>query len=101
MLLLDKSSKMDFLRRQVLTARNVTSHPFNDFWYGGLNYQIEHHLFPSMPRKNLKEAQKIIRVFCNERSISYYETSMAQSYKEILLFLHQIGAPLRRTSITS
>ncbi len=101
MLLLDKSSKMDFLRRQVLTARNVTSHPFNDFWYGGLNYQIEHHLFPSMPRKNLKEAQKIIRVFCNERSISYYETSMTQSYKEILLFLHHIGAPLRRSSITS
>ncbi len=95
---LEKSSKMDFLRRQVLTARNVTSHPFNDFWYGGLNYQIEHHLFPSMPRKNLKEAQKIIKVFCHERSISYYETSMPQSYMEILLFLHQIGTPLRQPS---
>ena len=93
--IIEKASKMDFLRRQVLTARNVYSSPFNDYWYGGLNYQIEHHLFPSMPRKNLKEAQKTIRAFCRERCISYYETSMGGSYKDILVFLHQISAPLR------
>jgi fatty acid desaturase len=98
--LLEKNSNLDFLRRQVLTARNVSSSPFNDFWYGGLNYQIEHHLFPSMPRKNLKDAQQVIRLFCQEHAISYYETGMFQSYKEILQFLHEIGAPLRQTSPT-
>ena len=96
--MLEKSSKMDFLQRQVLTARNVSSSPFNDFWYGGLNYQIEHHLFPSMPRNNLKEAQKVIKLFCQEHAITYYETGMVQSYKEILQFLHEIGAPLRQSS---
>jgi len=96
--MLEKSSKMDFLRRQVLTARNVSSSPFNDFWYGGLNYQIEHHLFPSMPRNNLKEAQKVIKLFCQEHEITYHETGMFQSYKEILQFLHEIGAPLRQSS---
>ncbi len=96
--MLEKSSKMDFLQRQVLTARNVSSSPFNDFWYGGLNYQIEHHLFPSMPRNNLKEAQKVIKLFCQEHAITYYETGMVQSYKEILQFLHEIGAPLRQYS---
>ena len=96
--MLEKSSKMDFLRRQVLTARNVSSSPFNDFWYGGLNYQIEHHLFPSMPRNNLREAQKVIKLFCQEHGITYYETGMVQSYKEILQFLHEIGAPLRQYS---
>jgi fatty acid desaturase len=94
--ILEKASKLNFLRRQVITARNVNSHPFNDFWYGGLNYQIEHHLFPSMPRNNLKEAQKIIRAYCASRSIAYYETTMVQSYKEILTYLHQVGAPLRQ-----
>lgn len=98
--ILEKSSKMDFLHRQVVTARNVNSHPFNDFWYGGLNYQIEHHLFPSMPRNNLKAAQGIIKVFCQEHEIAYYETSVAQSYKEILSFLHGIGAPLRNKSFS-
>ena len=64
MLMLDGKLQLDFLRRQVLTSRNVKSSPVNDFLYGGLNYQIEHHLFPSMPRNRLKEAQKIIRPFC-------------------------------------
>ncbi|MDQ6644452.1 MAG: acyl-CoA desaturase [Chloroflexota bacterium] len=93
--ILDKGSSIDFLRRQVLTARNVTSSPFNDFVYGGLNYQIEHHLFPSMPRKNLKEAQKTIRAYCASHSIAYYETTAPQSIKEILTYLHAVGAPLR------
>jgi hypothetical protein len=34
-------------------------HPLTDFWYGGLNYQIDHHLFPGMPRNQLKKAQGI------------------------------------------
>ncbi len=93
--IIERNSNLDFLRRQVLTARNVTSHPIVDFCYAGLNYQVEHHLFPSMPRKNLKEAQRIIKAFCEEHSIDYYETTVAQSYREILSFLHQIGAPLR------
>jgi fatty acid desaturase len=99
--ILETNNKIDFLRRQVLTSRNVSSHPFNDFWYGGLNYQIEHHLFPSMPRNNLKEAQKIIRLFCHEYKIMYHETGMVQSYQEILQYLHEIGAPLRQSSLSA
>ena len=95
MLMLDGKHQLDFLRRQVLTSRNVKSSPVNDFLYGGLNYQIEHHLFPSMPRNRLKEAQKIVRPFCREHSISYYETGVIQSQREVLQYLHQVSAPLR------
>ena len=95
MLMLDGKHQLDFLRRQVLTSRNVKSSPVNDFLYGGLNYQIEHHLFPSMPRNRLKEAQEIVRPFCREHSISYYETGVIQSQREILQYLHQVSAPLR------
>ncbi|MGH2507321.1 MAG: fatty acid desaturase family protein, partial [Ktedonobacteraceae bacterium] len=63
--------------------------------YGGLNYQVEHHLFPSMPRNNLKKAQKLVKVYCQEHAIAYYETSAVQSFREILQFLHQVSAPLR------
>jgi fatty acid desaturase len=93
--LLERDSKVDFLRRQVLTSRNVIAHPITDFWYGGLNYQIEHHLFPRMPRNKLREAKPIIRGFCRDHCIAYHETSVLQSYKEILQHLHAIGAPLR------
>jgi len=91
----DSESRLDFVRTQVLTARNVRGHPITDLWYGSLNYQIEHHLFPGMPRLNMRRAQPIVRQFCQERGIDYYETSFFRSYRELLGFLNEIGAPLR------
>jgi len=98
MAILDSDSQLDFVRRQVLTSRDVKAHPLTDFWYGGLNYQIEHHLFPSMPRNKLKQAQTIVRAFCAERSIPYRESSALQSNREILQYLHQASAPLREAT---
>jgi fatty acid desaturase len=92
---LGQGSEVDFLRRQVLTSRNVRPHPVTDFWYGGLNYQIEHHLFPGMPRNKLREARHIVRSFCREHDVGYHETSVLGSYREILEHLHAVGAPLR------
>lgn len=99
--LVEQGTKVDFVRRQVLTSRNVFAHPVTDFWYGGLNYQIEHHLFPKMPRNKLRAAQAIVKDFCRERSIAYHETSVLQSYREILQHLHEVGAPLRRQTAGS
>lgn len=96
MLLVGPDDEYDFLHQQVLTARNVKASPLVDFWYGGLNYQIEHHLFPTMGRIHLRKAQKIIRSFCEEQGIPYYETSVVQSYREILDVLKHVSAPLRR-----
>jgi fatty acid desaturase len=85
----------DFLRRQVLTSRNIRGGPITDFVFGGLNYQIEHHLFPSMPRPSLRRAQVIVRDFCAERRVSYWETGVVASYAEALRHLHRVAAPLR------
>ena len=95
MLMTDDSSKIDFLSQQVLTSRNVRPSPTNDMLYGGLNYQIEHHLFPTMPRHNLSKARPIIMDFCRRNGISYHETGLIQSHREILQYLHQVSAPLR------
>ena len=95
----DSVTRLDFVRTQILTARNVRGHPLTDLWYGSLNYQIEHHLFPGMPRLNMRRAQPIIRQFCQEHGIAYYETSFLESYRELLSFLNEIGAPLRAERI--
>ena len=58
---------------------------------GGLNYQIEHHLFPSMPRPSLRRAQRLVRGFCRERGIAYAETSLLTSYRLTLRHLNTIG----------
>ena len=83
----------------MLTSRNVKSSPINDLLYGGVNYQIEHHLFPNLPRNKLREAQKIVKAFCNTHSIPYHETGVLQSQREILQYLHEVSAPLRGGSV--
>ena len=92
MAMMSDDEPLDFLRTQVLTARNVRGSHFVDFWYGGLNYQIEHHLFPTMPRNQLRQAQPIVEKFCAERGISYHETSLAGSYAEIFQSLRASAA---------
>ena len=93
--ILPSSSDVDFLRRQVLTSRNVRGGWFTDFLLGGLNYQVEHHLFPNMPRPSLRKAQRIVRAYCAEHSIPYTETTLVGSYVAALTHLHALGAPLR------
>ena len=97
----DSSTRLDFVRTQVLTARNIRSHPITDLWYGSLNYQIEHHLFPGMPRLNMRRAQLIVKRFCEEHEIPYHETTFLQSYRELLGFLNEIGAPLREARVNA
>lgn len=95
MLILDKDNPLDFLRTQVLATRNVKPGLIADFWYGGLNYQIEHHLFPLMPRNNFGKARKIIKAFCQQHGVPYYETGTFKSYREVLSYLHRVGDPVR------
>jgi fatty acid desaturase len=95
---LTEAEELDFLRRQVLTSRNVTGSRRVDFVLGGLNYQIEHHLFPSMPRPNLRHAQPLVRAFCAHHGLPYAEASLFGSYAQAVRHLHAVGAPLRRPS---
>ena len=98
MLILDKEEPLDFVRTQVLTTRNVKPNFLVDFLYGGLNYQIEHHLFSMMPRNRLKKARPIVMEFCQQRGIPYYETGTLRSYREILSHMHQVTSILRSGS---
>jgi len=88
-------SDIDFLRRQVLTSRNVRGGWFTDVLLGGLNYQVEHHLFPNMPRPSLRKAQHLVRAYCQQHQILYTETGLIGSYVAALRHLHDLGAPLR------
>jgi fatty acid desaturase len=83
------------LRRQVVTSRNVRRGWLTDWLMGGLNYQIEHHLFPSMPRPNLRFAQPLVRRYCRAAGVSYAETGLIDSYRQALRHMHAVGAELR------
>ena len=87
-----KDVKLSFLERQVLSSRDLTSHPVWDFLYGGLNYQIEHHLFPTIPRVNLKRAQAIIKPFCEAHGLSYEMLDPLTAYRRVYAELRRIGS---------
>ncbi|SDD51179.1 fatty acid desaturase family protein [Actinokineospora iranica] len=89
---------LDFLRKQVLTSRNVRGGVVTDIALGGLNYQIEHHLFPNMPSPNLRHAQAIVRDHCAEHGIEYAQCGLFASYGHVLRHLHEVGAPLRSST---
>ncbi|MET0863573.1 MAG: acyl-CoA desaturase [Nakamurella sp.] len=88
---LPADTRVDFLRRQVLMSRNIISNRLTTFAMGGLNYQIEHHLFPSMPRPNLRRAQRIIKPYCIENSVTYTETTLRKSYGIVIRYLNLVG----------
>ncbi len=92
------ASTLDFLRKQVLTSRNIRGGRWVDVALGGLNYQIEHHLFPSMPRVNLRRAQPVVHKFCAQHGISYAQCGLLRTYRYVLQHFHDVSAPLRTSA---
>ena len=93
--IIESATATGFARRQVVTARNITGGRFTDFMLGGLNYQIEHHLFPSMPRPNLRRVQGLVREFCIAADLCYCEESFVESFRQIVHHLSDVGAASR------
>ena len=89
--IIERDERVSFARRQVVTARNVRGGWVTTFMLGGLNYQIEHHLFPMMPRPNLAKAQTMIEAFCVEHALPYHEESLIGSYRQALRHLHAVA----------
>jgi fatty acid desaturase len=88
---LPHDAKVDFLRRQVLTSRNITGNWVVDTFMGGLNHQVEHHLFPNMPRPNLNKARLIAKQYCLDHDILYTETTLPKSYGIVVRYLNEVG----------
>ncbi|GAA3810333.1 fatty acid desaturase family protein [Cellulomonas soli] len=83
--------KVDFLRRQVLMSRNISGGRGVDTLMGGLNFQIEHHLFPSMARPHLRRVAPLVRAHCDEIGVGYTSTTLAQAYKAVTSHINQVG----------
>jgi fatty acid desaturase len=82
--LLERDSTVGFARRQIVTARNVAGGWWTTFVLGGLNYQIEHHLFPTMPRPNLVRARDLVRAFCLQGDLGYCEVGPLRSFRQVV-----------------
>jgi len=63
----------EWFRMQCKTTLNVDCPEWMDWFHGGLHLQIEHHLYPRLPRHNLREAQKLVKALCKKWDIEYKE----------------------------
>lgn len=95
MAIIPAESKIDFLSKQVLTSRNISGGGFMSTLMGGLNYQIEHHLFPSMPRPHLGRARRLVREHCARHDVPYTETTLLRSYAIVVRYLNEVGLSAR------
>ncbi|MDR6868690.1 fatty acid desaturase [Microbacterium resistens] len=88
-------AKLDFFSKQVRTSRNIRGGWWATWLMGGLNYQVEHHLFPSMARPHLAQAREIVREHCRTLDVPYTETSLWRSYAIVIDYLNQVGLAAR------
>jgi fatty acid desaturase len=89
--LVEKDSSLDFFSRQVLTSRNIKGSWLKDNLMGGLNYQVEHHLFPSMARPYLRKTHAIVSEYCRQNDVTLVEMNLFSSYMVIMKHLNKVG----------
>jgi cytochrome b involved in lipid metabolism/fatty acid desaturase len=92
----DADKRPDFWKLQVTTTRNIIGgHGFPqwfvDWFCGGLQYQVDHHLFPTMPRHNLAKAHKLVESFCKEWGVTYHEADLVDGTYEVLRHLSKVS----------
>ena len=88
-------ARLDFFTKQVRTSRNIRGGWWATALMGGLNYQVEHHLFPSMSRPYLAKARLIVREHCRTLDVPYTETSLGRSYAIVIDYLNRVGLAAR------
>ena len=86
--------KLDFFTKQVRTSRNIRGWGMS-MLMGGLNYQVEHHLFPNMARPHLRKASDIVRAHCATHGIPYTETGLVGAYASVVRYLNRVGLAAR------
>lgn len=84
-------ARIYFLRRQVLMSRNIGGGRWVSFFMGGLNHQVEHHLFPSAPRPSLRKIAPIVREHCERLGVRYTEMGLGSSLRAVTAHIDRVG----------
>lgn len=88
----------DWFRTQLVSTMNVDCPEWLDWFHGGLQFQIEHHLFPRLPRHNLRKARELVKAFAAKHQITYHEVGFLQANCETLAGLKSVAMKARTMS---
>ena len=79
----------EWFKMQLKTTMNVDCPRWMDWFHGGLQFQIEHHLYPRLPRHNLRECSELVKALCKKYNLHYHAPGFFQANVELLQCLKQ------------
>nr|AYG96558.1 fatty acid desaturase 2A [Pantodon buchholzi] len=88
---IDHDNYHDWFTMQMKATCNIEQSFFNDWFSGHLNFQIEHHLFPTMPRHNYWRAAPMVRAMCEKHGVPYQVKSLWRGFTDIVASLRESG----------
>ncbi|KAK4149557.1 fatty acid desaturase-domain-containing protein [Chaetomidium leptoderma] len=89
------SESESFAQRQLRTTMDVDCPRWLDFIHGGLQFQAVHHLFPRVPRHNLRKVQVLVKEFCASTGIPYTLLGFVDGNSKVLGRLGEVGEQVR------
>ncbi|KAF8571467.1 hypothetical protein P879_01097 [Paragonimus westermani] len=89
-----------WLPMQLRATCNVQHTLFNDWFTGHLNFQVEHHLFPTMPRHNLIKAQPYVKELCARHDIPYPVKPITVAFRDVVRALKKAAEIWKKASRT-
>nr|XP_060626586.1 acyl-CoA (8-3)-desaturase-like [Anolis sagrei ordinatus] len=88
---IDYDQNVDWVSTQLQATCNVDQSLFNDWFSGHLNFQIEHHLFPTMPRHNYWKVAPLVKSICGKYGIEYQSKPLLKAFADIVYSLKDSG----------
>ncbi|OBS58746.1 hypothetical protein A6R68_10074 [Neotoma lepida] len=88
---IDYDQNVDWVSTQLQATCNVHQSAFNDWFSGHLNFQIEHHLFPTMPRHNYHKVAPLVQSLCAKYGIKYKSKPLLSAFADIVYSLKESG----------
>jgi delta8-fatty-acid desaturase len=90
----DLGEDESFAQKQLRTTMDVLCPVWFDWVHGGLQFQAIHHLFPRVPRHNLRKLQPLVKEFCADTGIKYSIKGFVDGNTQVLGRLHEISNQL-------
>lgn len=91
----DLGEDESFPQRQLRTTMDVDCPAWLDFIHGGLQFQVVHHLFPRVPRHNLRRLQGMVKEFCLDTGIPYSILNFVDGNRKVLSRLDDIAGQVK------
>ena len=89
---LDAFKNDEFLQSQLQTTMDIECHPWLDFFHGGLQFQVEHHLFPRVSRQYLRRVKERVQPMCKKHGVKHISMSFVAANMHVIQNLRNTAA---------